>query len=104
MHQYGTVANIICVEIFNLKIINLKRCLQKFMLNQLKGYALMVSHEPDRAFAAFSGNLGAAPDLGKFPPIESDFEKRKKMLRDVYRLSDEEIIGMLDALRYSLEA
>lgn len=77
---------------------------EKFMLNQLKGYALMVSHEPDHAFAAFCGNLGAAPDLSKFPPIESDFEKRKKMLRDVYRLSDEEIVGMLDALRYSLEA
>ena len=45
MHQYGTVANIICVEIFNLKVVYGNRCFEQLMLYLLDNNVLSVNCE-----------------------------------------------------------
>lgn len=71
---------------------------------RILGTALLASHEADKAFAAYRRSLGQSPDNESYKCLDEYIDRIRDMIKSVYNLSDEEINGMLDAVRYSISS
>lgn len=69
---------------------------------RLTGTSHLASREPDKAFSAYSRSLRTAKPYEEIEKLEAHVNNHRRTLKSVYGITDEEINGMLDALKYSI--
>lgn len=69
---------------------------------RLTGTSHLASREPDKAFSAYRRSLRTVNPYEEIDKLEEHINSHRHTLRTVYGISDEEINGMIDALRYSI--